>query len=130
VSWPIYSERLLSSGAGTGWHYYYVPAGKRAVVRHVSLGNPNHVAGYVQVAVGGASVWAHSFQGPEDAYALDVRWTAYAGEAIQAYTGESSHTVQLNGFLFEDRLGARARAPETGGPSDEMVPDVGLWSSS
>jgi len=95
----------MSGDGGDRTERFVVPAGKRAVVRHITLGlwQP----GLVMVQVHGIVVcfWDRPTTGDPPLVAFDCRFTAYAGESIEVAVYASSSTYAVDGFLFRDELG-------------------------
>jgi hypothetical protein len=100
AGWPVYSERLVSAGQPSGFYSTTVPAGYRAVLTDISIGNAFGLEGLVQVQLAGRVLWAHSLQASELAVRRELRVPAYAGETIAVYLGLNDVGCYVSGYLF------------------------------
>jgi hypothetical protein len=121
VAWPIYSERFLSDGASAGYVYFYVPAGRRAVLNHVAIVNQTAEAGTVQVEVNNVRVVFRTLQASDRTVYYDMRIPVYAGEPIAMFKDHAYHSVTLSGYLFDDPSG-RTGMLETSGAAPLPAP--------
>lgn len=112
-----YSVRFLTAAGTAIDQSYTVPAGYRAVVRHVAASSGGVAGDYVQVFVAGVTCLTYTFPVSERSRFWDVRWVAYAGEKIRCATGGSQATMHLSGFLFAEGVSA-AGAPA---PADAAI---------
>lgn len=98
----IYSTRFLHGGLVAGFTDWQVPAGMRAVIKHIQISNAAPVVGQVQVVVAGFSVARWDFQASTLQASLACTVVAYAGEFIQVYVAVPPLPVTICGFLFAD----------------------------
>jgi hypothetical protein len=115
----LYSVRFIAYYGANGALTYQVPAGKRAVVRDVTVAS--YVAGTSVGAVRVATfaVWAAQLTGAYQSAHVDCRWVAYGGEVIEASTGTVACSVFVNGYLFEDPPGSpRTDVDSIGAPAE------------
>lgn len=103
-----YSTRFLSGRAPSVSAVYYVPAGTRAVVRFVSVTAwaATGMSFFLKIAT--VPVWYWQAPGANVNVFEDVRFVAYAGEAINIVTAGSDMSWAVSGFLFDDVVGAYA----------------------
>lgn len=106
MPWPAYSERIVSTPGHVGWKTIVVPAGRRAVIKHVAVAKYSSVTSYYQVAVAGMAVWARALPGDLGGYQDAVMWVAYGGEQIGIYMDHESGGVTLCGYVFDDTAAA------------------------
>lgn len=101
----IYSERFLQVSGHEGAGIYWVPDGKRVVLRNLVLSTVEEFAG---ANLGVGSQWAvvFNFQAGVPVVALDMRIVAYAEESIQLMTFGVSTWATLAGYQFDDPTGA------------------------
>lgn len=107
MSWPVYSERLISAqgtGAGSSWR---VPAGYRAVIRNVAAVQGGAVAGFAYVVAGPMTLWIRSFPASRESFSQEYRAVVYAGELIEAYTSAVELSISAHGYLFLDSSGRK-----------------------
>lgn len=105
MSWPVYSERLLTAKGITGMFYAAVPAGYRAVITDISIANPLVVLDQVQVLIEGQLLWMHTFRATENVYHHELRVPLYQGEELGVYNGDPTIQTVVSGYLFSDISG-------------------------
>lgn len=99
----VYSERFILTAQQSTFVSYYVPGGKRAVIRAVSWSTSGATGDFLQVDVAGVPVLTVNSQANIRHYLFDTRWVVYAGQSIAAYqVGPALKYVSVNGFLFDD----------------------------
>lgn len=96
----VYSERFLAT-SGSGWHYYQVPYGHRAVVRCISSVVYGTAASWQTVNIEGVGVWFDTNQAPATVRVVDLRHVAYSGEQIGCYSFHPDTNIIVSGYLFE-----------------------------
>lgn len=106
----VYSERFLLTSTFGAWIYYTVPAGRRAVLRSVSITTAAPVGAIAAVALKGFNVVLRQFQATNVTENYDMRHVAYGGETMGAYASAKDVVVAMSGYLFVD-TGARAEHP-------------------
>jgi len=104
--WPVYSERLLSTPGHTGWVIWTIPAGHRAVVKHLALVNYGEADVYVQLAIAGEAFFGKDVPGPTDGLQQGGMWVGYGGETIGIYCAGPGCGVGIYGYLFADNSGS------------------------
>lgn len=105
MSWPVYSERLLTAKGLRGMFYAMVPAGFRAVITDISIANPLIVLDQVQVLIEGQLLWMVTFQARDNAVRHELRVPVYQGEEIGVYNGDPTIQTVISGYLFSDATG-------------------------
>lgn len=116
MAWPVYSELLFKASPNNVWEQWYVPTGKRAVVKSVSAVNTQPAIARVDVSVAGYVVWIHNFPAAITSEVLAVMWVAYAGQHLGIRTSTSNASCVLCGYLFDDPGGLQ------GDPAGEPAP--------
>lgn len=96
----VYTVRfLIFSGLGT--YPYVVPAGKRAVIKQISLVNlSSGNAGY-NVSVAGVRIWYGSVPGGASAVSGNLTLVANAGETLTVSTGVAEMSGVVCGHLLD-----------------------------
>ena len=111
MSWPVYSVRFLSAYGVAGFHDYYVPAGKRAVVVDISASNVFGLAGVVQVHAVASVAWSHSFLASQETAQWTGRLVLYSGELLRVYTAIAEHGVNISGYELDAPAGTQDEPP-------------------
>lgn len=114
-----YSTRFLDTYVVNGYVRVFVPAGRRAVIMHVSASNFGAVGDAAVLIAHGISVWRYAFQGVNVTVTHDCRIVVNEGEAIEVYLAGSSMSAYVGGYLFEqsadaDELGAVVQPADFG----------------
>ena len=100
---PAYTTRFLCAANYSGGSPYVVPAGMRAVVRHIDLSLNSAGAVIANVFIEGVQIYTNTLARPGPDYAF---WDGYAvaleGERIEATPafGVGSFDVNITGYLF------------------------------
>lgn len=102
MSYPVYSERLLSTPGHVGWIYYDVPAGRRVVVKHIAAVNYTQDPVYMQVAVRAEAIFGREVPGPLNTLQVSGMWVAYAGEQLGIYLAALGVGATISGYAFAD----------------------------
>lgn len=98
----IYSERFLLGLRTNGGQSYEVPAGRRAVIRSLSLQTFSSGSGTLYLAVAGATLMAWSPGAKMDRH-IDLRLVVYEGESIDlSCDGSLTCAWCCSGYLFDD----------------------------
>jgi hypothetical protein len=122
---PVYSERFLNRGGNSGWTYYTVPPGKRAVITMVTS-DPGLNSGHgVQVLAAGYSIYRSQLPANADARFESLRVPVYQGEQIGLYTQGATATCTVSGYLLTDttgRSGPPASASSLPSPAGPEAP--------
>jgi hypothetical protein len=97
-----YSVRFMSGRGGNRRETYTVPAGRRAVVLHVTISTWDVPTLTAILRLHGIPVWSLSNPGAFVATFRPVRWTLYQRETIvmEVFGADASYAV--DGFLFTD----------------------------
>lgn len=98
----IYSEQFLGATGAAVETAYWVPPGKRAVIRSVVATCNEPEGAYFWVYLAGMPIYARSFQAQREGVSVDMRQVAYGGQSIKAYTSTASVFVAVAGYLFDD----------------------------
>jgi len=106
----VYSERFFTANGIAVETAYWVPSGKRAIVRSVVAANTQSEAGYWFFYVAGNPTYYRAYQALPQGDSVDMRVVAYGGQSIKVYTSAAALYVTVSGYLFEDP--AMADAPE------------------
>lgn len=101
---PVYSTRFITTGAGSGYWRYWVPAGRRAVVRYVTVMNFGAAGDMGALIVANTIVW-RAYPGSLQTMDRDMRVVAVAGEAIEWYSSTVNLFATVSGYLFQDTPG-------------------------
>jgi hypothetical protein len=129
VPWPVYSERLLSTGVMNAWQDFVVPPGTRAVAKWVSAAHWGAAVGELHVQIANAYVYWHYFPADMSVVNVPVLAIAYAGERISVMQMGDSMQTHVSGFLFADPSGRAGHALELAGEADGPAePHPGPWS--
>lgn len=84
---------------------WYVPAGKRIVLRCLTAVNTTGAQGRVMV-FGGAIVLYYSLvPGSSGITPVDMRCTLYEGERLSMYIYDQDVSVGITGYVFDDPVG-------------------------
>lgn len=98
----VYSERLLHGNTPDDPQSLTVPAGKRAVVRCLTVVTYATVVSYFWLQVAGVPVvWLQEVPA-WTTRVFDLRCVAYAGETIAMDTDSGSCSWHVSGFMFND----------------------------
>ena len=108
---PVYSTRFLVAGYASGAYTYYVPSGKRAVLRYLTFLNRRSSEGRAIFYVNGLPVWEPRQPAGQSGLDRDCRLVLYAGEQLQVLIMDVDVSAQAHGYLFDDF--AQASAMET-----------------
>jgi len=126
-----YSETFIRAYGPQGWWTYVVPAGKRAVVRNVTVVDGIGVSGHTQVEVQGIIVALAIFPASLRFYSIDMRVVAYQGQEIRVFLAVQGIHVCVSGFEFVDDGASTAADGELsydigqeGRPAPAPLPDV------
>jgi hypothetical protein len=114
-----YSTRFLDTYTVNAYVRTWVPAGRRAVIMHVSASNFGAAGDAAVLIAHGISVWRYAFQGVNVTQTHDCRIVVNEGEAIEVYLAGSSMSAYVGGYLFEqssafDELGAIVQPVDLG----------------
>lgn len=105
MAYPAYSERFINVQGGSGTIGVTIPAGRRAVLREITVTNLSGTTGQVTVRVAGQVYWDHKFQVAEKVRIIDCRVVIYAEEILSVAVEEPSCGALLSGYLLEDTAG-------------------------
>lgn len=96
---PVYSERFLSMVGGTQNKSYFVPAGRRALVKYVSALNAAAPASTAYLTVAGVTCWLVSLPGQYSFSDRSLFVVAYQGEELKltASTGAGGTVAMFVG---------------------------------
>jgi hypothetical protein len=97
-----YSVQFGNVNSTVGNQAFYVPAGKRAVLRSISLVNLQGLAGWCSISISGFYAWAHYFQATDHYSHTDMRQVAYAGQTIAMNVDNHGFQLACSGYLFDD----------------------------
>lgn len=106
----VYSVRFFSVFGPYNLDYY-VPDGKRAVVRSINMVNTSSAEAQVLLYAVTAYIYFRILPGSSAVTPVDMRVTLYAGERLAISTFGPEPSVSVNGFLFAD-TGGRADDPQ------------------
>lgn len=123
MSWPVYSERFVSSSTPGIWIGWYVPPGYRAIVRSINAVNNSANPSTFAVYIAETAAWVRSVPGLETATPAGLHLVAYAGERVQCFCAVAGQTVSVHGFL----LSAGGQLASAGKPEGEPVPPPADW---
>lgn len=119
----LYSERFLHGRGPNVAGQFVVPAGMRAVVRHLAIVAWTVVGQDAVLRVGAVPVMYWASTKANERASWDVRFVAYAGEYIEFSSTSADLSFSVDGFLFADStgrmFGTQASAYE---PTEEVLP--------
>jgi hypothetical protein len=121
VSDRPYTETFIRTSDHTGWATYQVPPGRRAVIKHVTLVNPNEAAVIGTVLVGGLP-GAQFICPARTTQVVTTTQVAYQGENVSAIMNLTGCGLTVAGYLFLDSTGADGPGREARAPRPEMKP--------
>jgi len=98
----IYSERFIVATGDNVYTSWFVPAGKRAVLKRLTGGNQNSQAGSAFLLINAFQIYVHNFPAAIHAFSDELRVTVYGGEQIRVYTSSALLKVTVDGYLFDD----------------------------
>lgn len=97
----VFTERFLATQA-TGWTYWTVPAGKRAVIRSVDVCNFDTAQWAAIVQLAGMPFVNTFVGGGGGRLNYDGRQVLYAGEQLGVYLQHGNMSISVSGYLFND----------------------------
>lgn len=101
MAWPVYSTRFIHKYGPAGGILYTVPAGKRAVIKNVTVYNGDTAAANCVLTLNGQGVWAASVPGPSGGRSENVMIVANEGEGFLFYTYGPNMGGSVSGYLLD-----------------------------
>ena len=108
----VYSTRFIHRWGTAGGVSYTVPAGKRAVIKNVTVYNGDTAAAVVVLTLNGQGIWARSVPGPSGGYSELMNVVANAGDGFMLYSYGVNSGGTVSGYLFDDLAGGAAGAAD------------------
>lgn len=104
MAWPVYSERFMLITTPGVWEAWYVPAGRRAVIKAVLCSGNLGVQGVFQLAIGTSLVYTVLVPVAEGSRSMVTSTVLYAGERLQGQVGSLGDTLTISGYLLDAPL--------------------------
>lgn len=105
MSYPIYSTRFMQAFGDGVETTYTVPAGRRAVLRHLVARNDNGTAAFVWLRLANVWIYLHAFPVGITSVSVPLMAVAYGGEKVVLYTKTAQTAASLSGYLFSEVAG-------------------------
>jgi hypothetical protein len=104
MPWPVYSERFLHHQA-SGYWYWWVPEGKRAIVSSVAFVNLAQAGSFAFLRIGTIVCAIGSFQAVNQTLTIETGQIAYQGDYLELYISHDGLNCTVSGKLLEDQSG-------------------------
>lgn len=101
MAYPVYSERFMHHQA-QGYWYWYVPTGRRAVVKAFTVVNLGQATSFAFVRIGTVVAAIASFQAVNQTLNVVTHHVAYGGEYFELYNSHDGVNSTLSGHLLDD----------------------------
>jgi hypothetical protein len=125
VPYPVYSERFLSTDLENVWYSYFVPAGKRAVIKSIVAANVTTSVHECLVYLRGRPVVEQLVQARTTFNPGQLHVVAYAGEEMRVNSSSSGLAVWVSGFLLTNPAGVTDDPGDAADPLPaESFPDL------
>ena len=101
---PAYSTRfILARSTASGQTFTWTcPAGRRAVVRQLTMNNAAAAAATVFIAVAGIYVFRYELPASPATRTDETRLTVYSGEPVTVQLNSTDLRISVDGFLYTD----------------------------
>jgi hypothetical protein len=105
VAWAPYSTRFVHRSGGGGAVRTTVPAGYRAVVKHVTASSWDPAVSLVSVIVAGVLLVYHHLPVSPSTWSEELMAVAYAGEYIEGSANKNAVAWAIAGYLLREEPG-------------------------
>jgi hypothetical protein len=100
VPWPVYSERFIGISNSTGWWSFTVPAGRRAIIKSVTVVSVATTAALVDLSADVFRVYRRTFPAGEASVYFETMVVLYQGEQMWLNVNALGVSVTVNGWLL------------------------------
>jgi hypothetical protein len=127
VAYPVYSAAFVRA-ASVGNHVYTVPAGYRAVVKHIACVNFAPAGSALAVQVAGLYVAYFPFQVTNSDRQQALMAVAYGGQTVVVSIPAAGMHTTVSGFLLREDPAARSLTPAA--EVHELAEPTAPWSAT